>query len=121
MFSVDFNILLFIMTSYDSAFPPLNVPCSVFLLGHSFVHRLSLYDRERGCPNLALDPTQFRIIHHAKGGLKLSGLLEECEVVRPLHPNIVFLEIGTNDLASEADPHKLAQELKRFAMYLLRF
>ncbi len=57
---------------------------------------------------MALDPTQFRIIHHAKGGLKLPGL------------NIVFLEIGTNDLALEVALHKLAQELKRFATYLLR-
>ncbi len=38
MFSFDFNILLFMMTRYDCAFPSMNIPFSVLLLGHSFVN-----------------------------------------------------------------------------------
>ncbi len=63
---------------------------------------------------MALDPALCRISYHAQGGMKLSRLLAQVDVIRQGQPDIVFLKIGTNDLASGIELHALAQEVKRF-------
>ncbi len=68
---------------------------------------------------MVLDPALYRISYHAQGRMELSRLLTEVNVIRQGRPDIGFLEIGTNDLASGIKPRALAQEVKRFALCLL--
>ncbi len=107
------------MDTYELDFPPLSGSYSVLLVGHSFVKRLAQYARDRGCPNMALDPAQYHLSYLSKGGMKLSHLLAQVEDIRHRRPDVIFLEIGTNDLASGTDPQTLALEVRRFSVYLL--
>ncbi len=108
------------MSWYDSAFPPLAARHSILMLGHSFVHRLARFARDRGCPNMTLDPSLYSIAYLSEGGMRMSGLVNQVAAIRRNRPQVVFMEIGTNDLASGVSPDSLAQEVKRFAVYLLQ-
>ena len=58
------------------------------------------------------------VFFHGIPGLKFTGLTQEVDMVKSLCPKIVFLEKGTNDLASGADAAQLAVDVLRFANHL---
>lgn len=97
-----------------SSMPPL----PILILGHSFVKRLTRFAIDRGCHNMALGE-KYEVFFHGISGLKLAGLTREIDMVQTLRPTIVFLEIGTNDLASGAVGPELAHEVSRFARRLI--
>ena len=71
----------------------------ILLLGYSFVKRLTFYSKDNRNFNLCLD-SRYDVFFHGVSGLSLSRHGAELDMVRTLAPRIVFLEIGTNDLAS---------------------
>ena len=96
---------------------------NALILGHSFVRRLKL-DLELGFdPRAACD---FNLrgtasVHlHGVGGRTVQTLEEnDLHVVRDLAPDIVILEIGTNDL-SHALPQTVGSQIEEFVRLLRR-
>ena len=78
------------MADYNQDFPPLSKPLAILLLGHSFIKRLAAFARGRGRGNMALDPSQGRIQYQGIGGLKLSGLLDQMDIIGSQNPDVVF-------------------------------
>jgi lysophospholipase L1-like esterase len=89
-------------------------------LGHSFIHRLATFCDKEGKPNLGLDPDLQLIQFHGLGGKYVSDLQSDLPVVDGGHPQLVCIDIASNDLdASGAQPHLLAMEVFRFAQQLV--
>ena len=87
----------------------------VKVLGHSFVRRLALYSVENKSLNFNLDDDQFNVTFVARGGLKVPQLYSFATNV--VNSDIVFLEVGTNDI-SEVDPMILGDRVLAYATYL---
>ena len=85
----------------------------VMLLGHSFIRRLNEHMKNTdGDNNLRLDPMYFKIICRAQGGLTVPRLIHE----RPdlydfsvCKPDIVYLQIGGNDLSNTTSSESVAK------------
>ena len=73
-------------------------PMSVLILGHSFVTRLDLYLKSSNlAPNLNISQgVDINLL--GLRGAHLSDLFDCIPVVLDLNPDMVFIEIGTNDL-----------------------
>ena len=87
----------------------------VKVLGHSFVRRLALYSVENKSLHFNLDDDKFNVTFVARGGLKVSQLYSFATKVA--NSDIVFLEVGTNDI-SEVDPMVLGDRVLAYATYL---
>ena len=93
----------------------------IVLFGHSFINHLESYiDKDVSRNNLGLDISQYNVRFKGLSGLsfeKRKRLRREERVVRGA--SIVFLDIGTNDLANASyDPIKFARDLCSYAEYL---
>ena len=93
----------------------------IVLFGHSFINHLESYiDKDVSRNNLGLDISQYNVRIKGLSGLsfeKRKRLRREERVVRGA--SIVFLDIGTNDLANASyDPIKFARDLCSYAEYL---
>ena len=106
-------------------------PCRVFLFGHSFIRRLNEYmkrqeqgGRQPPRRNSNLSPSQFRVGCLGVGGGTISAkhgypLRKRLFHISVAWPDIVYLDIGSNDLCSQAvSPAKLAGDLMKIARYL---
>ena len=93
----------------------------IYLFGHSFIDHLRRYVLKDGSRDiLGLDPIEFKVHFHGHGGLSLlqQQRLRSVEG-RVRGASMVFLEIGTNDLADqECDPLRLARDICLCAEYL---
>ena len=96
---------------------------NALILGHSFVRRLKR-DLELGFDSRAASDFNLRgtctaSVHlHGVGGRTVQTLEEnDLYVVRDLAPDIVVLEIGTNDL-SHALPQNLGSQIEEFVRLL---
>ena len=92
-------------------------------LGHSFVRRLKR-DLELGFDSRAVSDFNLHgtasVHFHSVGGRTVQTLEEnDLHVVRVLAPDIVILEIGTNDL-SHALPHTVGSQTEEFVRLLRR-
>lgn len=95
-------------------------PPVVLCLGHSFTVRLSHWCQQQGKHNLGLDPKCQSVHFHGKGGKLVSQLHLDIPAVVSLHPQLVCIDIATNDLDSQAvQPHVLARQVFHFAQLLV--
>ncbi|XP_033730355.1 uncharacterized protein LOC117320478 [Pecten maximus] len=92
---------------------------NVVILGHSFIRRLrELTEQESAFHNLRLSKEQFKITFRAKGGLTLEKLKSKNELLAFHSPDIVFLQIGGNDLGN-ISPFVLVQRILELVNALL--
>ena len=92
------------------------------LLGHSFIRRLNEHMKNTdGDNNLRLDHMYFKVICRAQGGLTVPIVIHE----RPdlyyfsiCQPDIVYLQIGWNDLSNTTSSKSVANEIYSFANFL---
>ena len=109
-------IVITIMATTTSRVP------KVLILGHSFVRRLkhdlrARFD-ERSLSNFALDGTA-EVHMHGVGGRTVQKLgMYDLGVVSRLSPEIIILEIGTNDL-SLAQPEVVGSSIDDLVRHLL--
>lgn len=92
----------------------------VVILGHSKVKRLSRHTAATGpgqhFPNLNLKKTEFDIRLIGIGGANRQRMTQEIPLVLALSPDILLLEIGSNDLCDHnLDPSILARSLTEMA------
>ena len=87
----------------------------VKVFGHSFVRRLAHYVVEHRSLDFDLDADKFNVTFVARGGLKVKQLFSLTQDV--VGSDIVFLDIGTNDI-SVVDPVALGDSVLAYASYL---
>ena len=96
-------------------------PC-VLILGHSFIRRLRHFIENRP-EDLDLlfyitRPANLSISWHGVGGRTVAKTIKyDLHVVQSLRPNIVIVQLGTNDLAS-CSPLQVGSELEEFVRLL---
>ena len=95
----------------------------VLILGHSFVKRLYFdLSRDRLPPlNLELDLRDTAEIYfHGIGGRTVAKLRQfDLRTVRRLRPNVVLLEIGTNDLCQDVHPTTVGSDIEDLVQQLI--
>ena len=94
---------------------------SVLLLGHSFIRRLRIDLRShfdsRSDDTFGLSDDA--IVHlHGVGGLTVARLRSDLGIVSSLSPQVVILELGTNDLA-RLPPEVAGSEIEELVRILL--
>ena len=104
----------------------MSVNTNVLILGHSFTRRLQKWCVDNHRINLNLDSNTFQVFWHGIGGGNIlfphhpKCLWSEAHLVSDLDANIVFLDIGSNDLCdSSILPEDLVQQLLDFGHYLI--
>lgn len=92
---------------------------SALILGHSFVRRMRDWLHTRD--DLYLGLWQVSEIHyHGVGGATLYHLWDEIGLIRSLRPDVLLLDIGSNDLSySSLSPTTFVDELERYVSHLL--
>ncbi|XP_061166353.1 uncharacterized protein LOC133175268 [Saccostrea echinata] len=85
----------------------------VCIIGHSYIRRLKEYCSSKGIINLKLDDS-FNVNFHGKGGLRLQGNF--FYFISP--PDIMFLQVGENDISDLTCCEKLNGDLISVAAYL---
>lgn len=97
------------------------IKLKVLCFGHSYIRRLGEYSSHEGPANLALDVDKFEVTFHGVGGAKITpgkkSLQNELHVLRACSPDIVFLQIGENDLATLL-PVDVVKYILSFAEFL---
>uniref|UniRef100_A0A8W8LX68 SGNH hydrolase-type esterase domain-containing protein n=1 Tax=Magallana gigas TaxID=29159 RepID=A0A8W8LX68_MAGGI len=92
---------------------------NVCVIGHSYIRRLRDYGMQTETDNLNLDPEVFKVSFRGKGGLRLSKRVFRSEI---LHfdsiPDVVFLQIGENDICENTNSEKLARDIISVGQYL---
>ena len=91
----------------------------VCVVGHSYVRRLRDYCSQKGTKNMNLHPNEFDVTFRGKGGLKVRKCDDREEIMHfSIVPDIVFLQLGENDIAVHIDSRKLAVDILAIAQYL---
>ena len=93
-------------------------PLSMLLVGHSFISRLAEYALVSGTMNLGLDESDCQVAFFGRRGLTLRKLVPLTDEVLSRQPDVVFLEIGCNDIDMVA-PVVLAEQVFQFAKMLV--
>ena len=93
----------------------------VLILGHSFVRRLchdleTAFD-QRADVNFNLEGTAVVFTHGLGGRTVLKLRMFDLHVVKRLSPDIIILEIGTNDL-TRSGPEIVGSEIDDFVRFL---
>ena len=95
------------------------------ILGHSFTKRLSRWCIENDKVNMALDKSRFQVYWHGISGASIcnpghsKSLWAESSVIAELEADIVFLDIGSNDLCCpQTTPEQLSAQILTFAAHL---
>ena len=97
---------------------------TLLIVGHSFVRRIQQQvcpgdpTQCYYCPDLLLSHMFEKVVFLGKGGLTLDGLLREFGAVRAEAPNVVLIDIGTNDLCNGCVAEELAEVIVAFARTL---
>lgn len=92
---------------------------NVCVVGHSYIRRLKEYCSQTGTVNLGLKPCAYNVTFRGKGGLKLRRCNSRSELMRfDIVPDIVFLQIGENDVVAATNSEKLAEDIISLAQYL---
>ena len=91
----------------------------VALIGHSFITRLRSYVRQNPTlTNFNLKEDQFSFIFCARGGLRISQLVQSSDFLSfDIRPDLCFLQIGENDILS-GDEQSIARNILSLASYL---
>ena len=88
-------------------------PTKVVIMGHSFVARLRAYAKEDERRNMSLDPAHHTVEITGRSGLGIPQLYTVASLwIRKHNPHLVIIDIGTNDIDSQAPAvKKLAHKL----------
>ena len=86
----------------------------MLLVGHSFIRRLADYALVSGTMNLGLNECNCQVAFFAQRGLTLRKLVPLTDEVLSRQPDVVFLEIGCNEIDRVA-PFVLAEHVFQFA------
>ena len=76
---------------------------TLLIVGHSFMHRMQQQvcpddaTQRYYCPDLLLSNRFEKVVFLGKGALTLDGLFRDFGAVRAEAPNVVLIDIGTND------------------------
>ena len=109
--SVDFNLEVVMVAN-------------ILILGHSFISRLvtfnSLQNHHSVDMNMGLNPTQEQILYMGYPGGHLNIIKTEgLQYVQMCNPDIMVLQIGSNDLCKETNEvHDVAKGIIEVAMSL---
>ena len=92
-------------------------PTKAAIIGHSFVRRLKNYvDEDKSKHNLGLTTNSHQVTMRGGGGLRICQLQQHFDFIRRMRPEVVLIDIGTNDLDSRRKPVQvLARELFQVA------
>ena len=92
---------------------------SVLVLGHSFVRRMRDWLHSQGDLKLGLHQVS-EINYHGVGGYTLYHLWDEIQLIKSLQPDILLLEIGSNDISYRTlSPQTFTDELQHFLIHVL--
>lgn len=99
---------------------------NILVLGHSFTRRLQKWCVDNHLANMNLDPNRFQVYWHGISGgtimhpARPKSLWSEMDVACNLGADIVFLDIGSNDLCDRhTSAEALFQQLLAFARALI--
>lgn len=77
----------------------------IVVVGHSFVRRFSEFSCSSPDPriksNLGLSPDQFEVFFIGIGGATAHSIHTHINKVKGINPDVVIVEIGSNDLAKK--------------------
>jgi lysophospholipase L1-like esterase len=93
-------------------------PIKTLVVGHSFVKRAQSYAEVNNLDNINLPAAYHDVVLLGKGGAHIRDIIRMCET-RVVKPDLVLLDIGTNDLESLKHPLTLAQDLVSVAKTIL--
>ena len=98
---------------------------NTLIVGHSFSRRLRNWAFHHGCLNLNLDRNRLTVFWQSTGGATVlrprpsKMIWQDIHFIRELDVDIVFVDIGSNDLSNRKcdwlTPKKLAQSIVDFA------
>ena len=94
---------------------------TVLVLGHSFVRRTKEALEAKFDPraDISFGISDDAIVHlHGKGGRTVLGLCTDLDIVSSLAPDVVILDIGTNDLAASG-PEVVGSRIEELVTLLL--
>ena len=92
---------------------------NVCVIGHSYITRLRDFCSQTETENLGLDPKEFQITFRGKGCLRLRKCDSRSDLLCfNIIPDIVFLQIGENDISTSTNSRKLAEDILSVAQYL---
>ena len=93
-------------------------PLSMLLVRHLFIRRLADYALVSGTMNLGLNESDCHVAFSARRGLTLRKLVPLTDEVLSRQHDVVFLEIGCNEMDRVA-PFVLAEQVFQFAKMLV--
>ena len=116
---------IFRMATYRERISMSTNRLTLLLVGHSFVRRMQQQvcpgdaTQRYYCPDLLLSHMFEKVVFLGKGGgLTLDGLLRDFSAVRAEAPNVVLIDIGTNDLCNGCVAEELVEGIVTFARKL---
>ena len=93
---------------------------NVCVLGHSYICRLRDYLMERDINNFNLDDDKFTVELRGRRGLSLKKIVTDASFLEfESTPDVVFLQIGGNDIRRNTDPKRLASSILSIGEYLV--
>ena len=103
-------------------FPAIMAKRRVLIIGHSFIHRLKAFvQKERHILTFTALSGISQIHFHGVGGRTIAKFRKfDFDVVRRIAPDIIILELGSNDLV-ELAPQSVGSELETLARELCEF
>ena len=99
-------------------------PAKVLLYGHSFINHYKRWSDQQGgrFDNLAMGQDKVRVYYHGVGGATIAHMGQECNLdrVRSIKPDVVFIQLGTNDLAMASyGPEWVVDRMKELVLEIL--
>ena len=94
-------------------------PYRALLIGHEHVTQLAHFVQQCNQPNLKNNDA-FTMFFHAKENMSLRDIGSELFLLDTIKPHIVFLEIGSHDLAKKTwDVQKVIKNVWKLALHIL--
>ncbi|KAK3106364.1 hypothetical protein FSP39_018560 [Pinctada imbricata] len=100
-------------------------PLNVQIIGHSYIRRLHEYCDKNNILNLRLDRDFCAVNFRGKGGLRLRHIGQTSGGSRhelfhfDVVPDVVFLQVGGNDISAHTNCTQLARDIVSLAKYLV--
>ena len=96
-------------------------PKKLLFLGHSFVRRASQHLFSQSQPNLYLPTATHEVMFQFRGGAHISDIFQLFRQSGNFNPDIVVIDMGTNDLFNNLSTpsHSLALQLFNLARHLV--
>ena len=89
---------------------------AALILGHSFVKRLRYWMRRYG---RVMSLKNLTVHLHGVGGRTIDQTYQDMDVVDSLRPDVIFLQVGGNDISDSSTATEIFVKLKRLIAALL--